>query len=622
MNIKSIFSKIFKGEQGEADVLEAIGKILNQKGDENYYLIPKASIDDPAGSSREIDLLLLHPALGIYVIEVKNWSDLEQMDENNPYEQVKIYQRMLLAKIESELKKVPINVEYRVIFPSISKAEASKFYAKNPSYLNLKNHTFFKDDLTDEDIFAKFFNSSISTLPNKKEFLKISEMLVNQSRLKQKIIPIITKDEVMFFDHKQLSIMNGYTGDFRVIRGVAGTGKTMILANFVANRLERDENEKFLVLCFNKNLAQNIKSCFGDKFINKNIAVYPIMSLLKRIEFDEGKLGMDENTNISQKYQIYETDEAIAEFRSKFKAHLAKHPIDYVLCDETQDMPAGFMRVIYEEIGDCIFFIDEAQKFYTYTMNNIADIFHHPKFERIDMRGRVKNLKNVYRTPSNIARCAFEILQKDSAINDYYKKSFYLNQDFISDIQCILQDGSIKVAELDEFAELKKCLKALPNGETSVVLSNSKVAVSAIKESVLPEGKNIEVLTMQSIKGLEAQNVIIHNFLPFLQTIYKNERALFYRKIYVLLTRSRENLYISLPKNLDENLPDEIKQVIGVIKKYASITQDLPQKNEEIKEKSSLKLASIRPVLRDVKEGAELVVAGSQLFAIIAGLFA
>lgn len=162
----------------------------------------------------------------------------------------------------------------------------------------------------------------------------------------------------------------------------------------------------------------------------------------------------------------------------------------------------------------------------------------------------------------------------------------------------------------------------MPDGETSVVLSNNKVAVSAIKESVLPDGKNIEVLTIQYIKGLEAQNVIIHNFLPFLQTIYKNERALFYRKIYVLLTRSRENLYISLPKNLDENLPDEIKRVVEIIKKYATITLDLPLKNEQIKEKSSLKLASIRPVLRDVKDGAELVVAGSQLFAIIAGLFA
>ena len=112
---------------------------------------------------------------------------------------------------------------------------------------------------------------------------------------------------------------------------------------------------------------------------------------------------------------------------------------------------------------------------------------------------------------------------------------------------------------------------------------------------------------------MKHKNVIIHNFLPFLQTIHKNERALFYRKIYVLLTRSRENLYISLPKNLDENLPDEISQVIEVIKKYASITQDLPPKNEEIKEKSSLKLASIRPVLRDVKEVGELVVTGSAL---------
>ena len=73
---------------------------------------------------------------------------------------------------------------------------------------------------------------------------------------------------------------------------------------------------------------------------------------------------------------------------------------------------------------------------------------------------------------------------------------------------------------------------------------------------------------------------------------------------------------------MDENLPDEIKQVIEIIKKYATITQDLPPKNERAKEKPSLKLASIKPVLRDVKDGAELVVAGSQLFAIIAGLFA
>ncbi len=73
---------------------------------------------------------------------------------------------------------------------------------------------------------------------------------------------------------------------------------------------------------------------------------------------------------------------------------------------------------------------------------------------------------------------------------------------------------------------------------------------------------------------------------------------------------------------MDENLPDEIKKVVEIIKKNANLTQVMPEPEEHKKPSSSLKLASIKPVLRDVKDGAELVVAGSQLFAIIAGLFA
>lgn len=623
MNIKSIFSKIFKGEQGEVDVFEAISKILNNDGGENYYLIPKATIDDAAGGSKEIDLLLLHPVLGIYVIEVKNWSSLNMLDDkNDPYEQVKIYHKMLLAKIDKILGKIPINIEYRVIFPSIERKDAGDFYKTNPNYANFKNHTFFKDDLADKEIFAKFFNSSVNILPNKKEFLKISELLVSQSKIKQnKVIPIITKDEIMFFDHKQLSIMNGYTGGFRIIRGVAGTGKTMILANFVANRIERDESEKFLILCFNKNLAESIKSSFGERFSKSNIAIYPIVSLLTRIGFDKAKVGITDTTSLDETYKIYESDEALSEFRTKFKAHLAKHPIDYVLCDETQDMPAGFMRIIYEEINDSIFFIDEAQKFYSYTMNSIADIFHHPKFQRLDMRGRVKNLKNVYRTPSNIAKCAFEILGLDNAINSYYKNSYYLNNSFLTDIDCVLQSGTIKIADVDEFNHLRSFLKTLPNDETSVVLSNSKKSVEAIKTNVVPNNKNIDVMTMQSIKGLEAQNIIIHNFLPFIKMTFENDKKLFYRKIYVLLTRSKENLYISLPDKIDENLPKEIKEVMSIIKEHACKIEERNQDVSSSKFCSKIKLASIKPVLRDVKDGAELVVAGSQLFAIIAGLF-
>ena len=67
--------------------------------------------------------------------------------------------------------------------------------------------------------------------------------------------------------------------------------------------------------------------------------------------------------------------------------------------------------------------------------------------------------------------------------------------------------------------------------------------------------------------------IVIHNFLLFLQTTLKNDRKLFYRKIYVLLTRSKENLYILTSEKFDENLPAEIKNVIETIKKYASIAK-------------------------------------------------
>lgn len=102
---------------------------------------------------------------------------------------------------------------------------------------------------------------------------------------------------------------------------------------------------------------------------------------------------------------------------------------------------------------------------------------------------------------------------------------------------------------------------------------------------------------------------------------FENDKKLFYRKIYVLLTRSKENLYISLPDKIDENLPKEIKEVISIIKEHACKIEERNQEVSSSKFCSKIKLASIKPVLRDVKDGAELVVAGSQLFAIIAGLF-
>ena len=629
LNLTDIFFGLFKGDQGEAEVLTALTKLLKtNSGEENYYLIPKTSLPDINGSA-EVDLLLLHPVLGIYAIEVKNWDNIKELKtRQNPFEQANRYQSLLMALLQKHFGKVPINVEYRVIFPSILHQDAKEFLQTFPYYDNYKNHTFFKEHLEDRKIFERFFNATISAIPNKKEFLKIASLLVPVQKLKKnesKIVPIITKDEIVFFDQKQLSIMNGYTGGFRIIRGVAGTGKTVILTNFVANRLNQDPSEKFLILCFNKRLAEAIKESFGESYARKNIAIYSIIAMLNRIGFDDEALGITQETGLEERYVIYESDEALAEFRAKLKAHLQKHPIDYFMCDETQDMPAGFMRILYEEIGDCILFIDEAQRFYGYTMGSIAEVFHHPKFEKINMTGRVKNLKNVYRTPSNIAQCAFEILANDDSLNQYYKKSFYLKEGFLADITCVLASGEIVIKDFDDFNTLLLLALALPKNESNVMLTYTKKTAAAISKMLIQYGRDdIQVMTMQSIKGLEAQNVVIHQFGNFIQRMSQSESEIFYRKIYVLLTRAQQSIYLSI--KLDKPTTDEkVRHIVDTLNKYAKIheqqvesTPKDAQKNSETK----LKIAKIKPILRDVRDGTELVVAASQLFAIIGGLFA
>ena len=628
-SILNYFSKIAKGDAGENEVLTSITHLLRNADDQNnFFLLQKVKIPDLT-TTVEIDLLLLHPVFGIYVIEVKNWENLSFLDsKNNPFDQVNGYKNLLLTFLNEKMGRVPLNVESRVVFPSIEKEYAQNYFQENKYYNNYKNITFFKEDLTSKNLFQKFFNSSNSVIANKKDFIQVASFLIDKKSIAKaegKIVPIITKDEILFFDHKQLSILNGYNGDFKVIRGVAGTGKTIILTNFVQNKIEADPQNKFLILCFNKSLAQELSESFDERH-KKNIATYSLFSLLNRINFNYEKIGFHQEKNFNKKYELLKSDVATKEFQEKFSKHLKTHPIDYFLCDETQDMPANIMRVIYEEIKDCIFFIDEAQKFYSYSMDNIGEIFKHESFPKIDMRGKVHNLKNVYRTPSNIAKCAFEILSLDSGINAYYKKSFYLKNGFLNDISFILEDGNIKVGDWDSFENLKKLIDSLQT--QTVILTQykeSKYPNSASVESINAYIKNIgkedfiKAMTFQSVKGLEAKNIVLHNFDEFLYATVKYDKKIMYRKVYVLLTRALENIYISIGDNKKLQEDEKLIEIIEIIKKHHSSIQKINKKEES--NDRILQLAQLKPKVSKFKETGEVVIVASELFKIVAGLF-
>lgn len=622
-SVLGLFSKIAKGNQGETLVLESITKLLrnNDNKETNFFIIPKVQIED-GSTSREMDIVLLHPLFGLFIIEVKNWDKLLITKENNPFEQAKEYKNLLLSKIKDEFGKIAINVEFRVIFPKLTYDDAKEFFIENKHLTAYKQHSFFKEDLQTKENFKRFFSSLSPTLTNKKEFLKIASLLIDKEKIKNsedKIIPIISNDEILYFDHKQLSVLNGYTDGFRIIRGVAGTGKTIILSHFINNKVNNGEVEKFLILCFNKRLVENINTIFENNIHKTSINIHSLFAFLNLIKFDFEKCKIKNETSFEEKYRIFETDIALEEFSSKFKEYLKINPIDYFICDETQDMPAGFMRIIYEQIRDCIFFIDEAQKFYSYSMNDISNVFHHEKFEKLSMQGRVKNLKNVYRTPSNIAKCAFEILSNDDKLNQYYKKSYYLKDSFLNDINFVLEEGKIFVDNWNDLENLKDILKK--QVQETIVLTPFKSQVEIIENLIKSINKQdlIKVMTIQSVKGLEAKNILVMNFDSYLSKCIEAEKDIFYRKLYVILTRAQNELYISIDEHKIKD--DASKKIFDVLIKHKTTNNQITIKVEEEK----FKLANLSKIVSkkdELKKTGEIVVLGAELFSIIAGLFA
>lgn len=125
INIEKFLAKYLKGEAGEKIVIKSLISIL-QHSNENYYLIPKAKFQN-ANIIYEIDILLIHPMLGIYIIEVKNWKSLDNIDENNsPFNQASKYKNIILSVLNENFNRTPINVEMRAIFPNISKSDTKE----------------------------------------------------------------------------------------------------------------------------------------------------------------------------------------------------------------------------------------------------------------------------------------------------------------------------------------------------------------------------------------------------------------------------------------------------------------------------------------------------------------
>lgn len=290
---------VTKGERKFADCIK-------HKLDSNYY----CWYNVPVGkSSRYPDFMILHPDHGLFVLEVKDWSidniqersnkasfrvlcGTEVKEFKNPLEQAHEYALDIVRLLQKDPQLVNSNTRkplfrwtWGVVLPNITRKQADKLF---PEEIIPAHRMICKDDMydsVDSGDFQELLSGMCSYAQGKLSMPQIDRIrwhifpeirlphrqmaLFEQNAEEEEVLPDIMR--VMNFQQEQLarSLGEGH----RVIHGVAGSGKTLIIG-YRAQYLAAVCSKPILILCFNKPLAKKLKCWMQEKGILDKVQVH------------------------------------------------------------------------------------------------------------------------------------------------------------------------------------------------------------------------------------------------------------------------------------------------------------------------------------------------------------
>ncbi|RDJ00646.1 DNA helicase II [Dyella solisilvae] len=287
---------------------------LEQKLEDDYLLWYDVAIGP---RQRRPDFIVFHPRRGLLVLEVKDWKPgtIQHADrtlftlltgnssvkEHNPLMQARdcaseVYK--VLAQ-DPALRHRPGHTYegkllmpwgYGVVLANISRKQfdAGQLDAVIPSHLVICQDEMFESvepEAFQERLWAMFpqvFPTAL-TLP---QIDRVRWHLFPEIRVEpgegqfglfgaqaQSSTKVAIPDLIKVMDAQQELLARSLGDEHRIIHGVAGSGKTMILG-FRAMHLARALSKPILVLCYNKTLAARLEQLMGERGLSDKVQVY------------------------------------------------------------------------------------------------------------------------------------------------------------------------------------------------------------------------------------------------------------------------------------------------------------------------------------------------------------
>jgi len=368
-------------------------------------------------------------------------------------------------------------------------------------------------------------------------------------------------EDIRVLDRQQERLAHDLGAGYRVIRGVAGSGKSLVLTFRARHLAEQFPQWMILLTCFNIVLAEvlidQLKDC-------PNVKVRHVDALAKDVLQSAGRWHSGKDIDWTQ----VRNDAARLLGGSN-----ESHRYDIVLVDEAQDLDAAGLSLAFAALKskreDFVIALDGAQNLYRKKAR-----WNPPRPQGTTARGRTTVLKRAYRNTREIAELAWHFLCEAGAGE--------FNDESIDDPTVIVQPEYVNrhgpVPEVlqctDARAEINAILDRIerhhkdgvPWSDMAVLFGSTKhyqdkffyecrdrdipyfyvTLGSNTKREVISCGDVVRSAGFQGLKGLEFPKVFVCGVNDVWDPASGDDPGALYRLAYVAMTRAMDELVVTV----------------------------------------------------------------------------
>ncbi|AUZ04592.2 hypothetical protein ADP71_08510 [Vitreoscilla sp. C1] len=592
-----------RGTAGERRVAEVLRRKL---GDECLVWY-----DVAVGKKRRYpDFIVLHPQKGLLFLEVKDWepktfksinpNDIQRLTSNglrtdpNPLAQVRGCAFALVNQLKADpvlqqtaahrLGQLKMPYGCGVIFSKVLRSQMENALPEDSRNLVLPDHLVLyqedlRDDVDDEafqnklwDMFPYQFGQRLSEdeinrvrwhlYPELRIDLQLSQTNLFDDEPSLEVLQdasaMSLPDKIKVMDLQQEQLARNLGAGHRVIHGVAGSGKTLILA-YHCQYLAQMLSKPILVLCYNVVLAVKLKTMLQNKGLGDKVQVHHFNGWCIE-QLKKHHIATIEGSEPIYKRQVATMLAAVEDGR------ISREQYGAVMIDEGHDFEPEWLQAVAKMVdiddGNLLLLYDDAQSIYrrgglNFTLSSVG----------IKAQGRTSILKMNYRNTREILHFAYEFASEyltgaDSKDDDHIplvlpesggvsgpKPVFYRLPSFSEEITQAKQQIVSWQAEgvaLHKMAILVVTLeqaKPLQDAFKQVNVATQILVDSKAKKAYLPDDNSVAIMTLQSSKGLEFTHVVVvgvGSLAPEAKRTASDAKVL-----YVGMTRAQQVLVVT-----------------------------------------------------------------------------